>query len=119
MGPSPKFGQSGRMDYPYFPALKHHVLLTEFGRHEWSIDGPAPASADPQIEGLSPNPAANAPQSAPRNVIAPLTLLCLTLLHSSQIVDLNLDHPGNAQALSVPAKCVITAHLMRFWPFHC
>jgi len=91
MGPSPKFGQSSPMDCPYLHALKHDVLLTEFGCHEWSIDGPAPASAVPQIEGLSPNPAANAPQSAPRNVIAPLTLLRLTLLHSSQTVDLNLD----------------------------
>ena len=35
-------------------ALKqaHHFLLTELGCHEWSIDGPAPASAVPQIEGL-------------------------------------------------------------------
>jgi len=33
-----------------------------------------------------------------------------------QRVDSNVD--GNAKALSVPAHCVITAHLMRFWPSH-
>jgi len=99
-------------------ALKqaHHVLLTDFGCHEWSIDGPAPVSAVPQIEGSSPNPAANAPQSAPSNVVTPLNLHPLTLLYSSQTVDSNLD--GNAQAPSVPAQRVITAHLMRFWPSH-
>jgi len=99
-------------------ALKqaHHILLTEFECHEWSIDGPAPASAVSQIEGSSPNPAANAPQSAPRNAISPLTRLRFTLLHSSQTVDSNLD--GNAQAPSVPAQRVITAQLMRFWPSH-
>jgi len=67
---------------PILLALKqaHKVLLTDFGCHEWSIDGQPPASAVPQIEGLSPNPAANAPQSASRNVVPPLTLLPLTLL---------------------------------------
>jgi len=70
--------------------------------------------AVPQIEGSSQNPAANAPQSAPRNIIPPLTLLPLTLLFSSQTVDSNSD--GNAQAPSVPAQRVITAHLMHFWP---
>jgi len=94
----------------------HRVLLTEFGCHEWSIDGPAPASAVLQIEGSSPNPAANAPQSASRNVVPPLTLLPFTLLYSSQTVDSNLD--GNAKAPSVPAQRVITAHLMRFWRSH-
>jgi len=79
-----------------------------------SIDGPACASAVPQIEGSSPNPAANAPQSASRNVVPPLTLLLLTLLYSTQTVDSNLD--GNAKTPSVPAQRVITAHLMRFWP---
>ena len=34
----------------------HHILLTEFACHEWSIDWPAPASAVPQIEDSSPNP---------------------------------------------------------------
>jgi len=100
-------------------ALKqaHQILLTDFGCHEWSIDGPAPASAVPQIEGLSPNPAANAPQSASRNVVPPLlTLLPLTLLHCTQKVDSNLD--SNAKAPSVPAQRVITAHLMRFGPSH-
>jgi len=93
-------------------ALKqaHHVLLTEFGCHEWSID----ALAVPQIEGSSPNPAADNPQSATRNAVSPLTLLAPTLLSSSQIVDSNLD--GNAQALSVPAQHVITAQLMHLWP---
>ena len=63
-------------------ALKkvHQVLLTDFYCHACSIDGPAPASALPQIEGSSPNPAAIAPQSASRNVVPPLTLLPLTLL---------------------------------------
>jgi len=84
--------------------------------HEWSIDGPAPASAVPQIEGSSPNPAANAPQSASCNVIPPLTLLPLTFLYSSQTVDSNLD--GNDKAPSVPAQRVVAAHLMRFWPSH-
>ena len=78
--------------------------------------GPAPASAVPQIEGSSPNPAANAPQSETRNIVPPLTLLPLTLLYSSQTADSNLD--GNAKAPSVPAQRVITAHLMRFWPSH-
>jgi len=101
---------------PIMIALKqaHHVLLTELGCHEWSINGPAAASAVPQIEGSSPNPAANAPQSAPRNAISPLTLLPLALLHSSQKVDSNLD--GNTQARSLPTQRVIMAHLMRFWP---
>jgi len=51
---------------PILLSLKqaHQVLLTDFGCHECFIDGPAPASAVPQIEGSSPNPAANAPQSA-------------------------------------------------------
>ena len=57
----------------------HRVLLTEFGCHEWSIDGPAPTSAVLQIEGSSSNPAANAPQSASRNVVPSLTLLPLTV----------------------------------------
>jgi len=98
------------------PKQAHQVLLTEFSFHEWSINGPAPASAVPQIEGSSPNPAANAPQSASRNVVPPLTLLPLTLLYSSQTVDSNLD--GNAKAPSVPAQRVITAYLMHFWPSH-
>jgi len=80
-----------------------------------SINGPAPASAVPQIENSSPNPAANTPQSASRNVVPPLTLLPLTLL-CTQTVDSNLD--GKAKALFVPAQRVITAHLMRFWPSH-
>jgi len=105
---------------PILLALKqaHQVLLTDFGCHEWSIDsdGPAPASAVLQIEGSSPNPAANAPQSASRNVVPPLTLLPLTLLYSTQTVASNLD--GNAKAPTVPAQRVITAHLMRFWPSH-
>ena len=75
---------------------------------------PAPAWAVPQIEGSSPNPAANASQFASRNVVPPLNLLLLTLLHSMQIVDSNLD--GNANAPSIPAQHVITAHLMRAWP---
>jgi len=33
-----------------------------------------------------------------------------------QTVDSNLD--GNTKAPSVPAQCVITAHLMRCWPSH-
>jgi len=72
-------------------ALKqaHHILLTDFGCHEWSIDGPAPVSAVPQIEGSSPNPAANASQSAPSNVVPPLTLFSLILPCSSQTVDLD------------------------------
>ena len=51
---------------PILIALKqaHQVLLTDFGRHEWSINGPAPVSAIPQIEDSSPNPATDAPQSA-------------------------------------------------------
>ena len=73
---------------PILIALKqaHHVLLTEFGCHEWSIDGPDPASVASQIEGSSPNSAANAPQSAQillpslRNVIPSLTLLLHSLL---------------------------------------
>ena len=45
---------------PILLALKqaHQVLLTDFGCHEWSINGPAPVSAIPQIEDSSPNPAA-------------------------------------------------------------
>jgi len=74
----------------------HQVFLTDFGCHEWSIDAPALASAVPQIEGSSPNPAANAPQSAPRNVVPPSTQLPRTLLYSSKTVDSNSD--GNAQA---------------------
>jgi len=103
---------------PILLALKqaHQVLLTNFGSHEWSIDGPAPASAVLQIENSSPNPAANAPQSASRNVVPPLTLLPLTLPYSTQTVDSNLD--GNAKAPSVPAQLVITAHLTRLWPSH-
>jgi len=76
---------------PILLALKQadKVLLTDFGCHEWSIDGPAPASAVPQIEGSSPNPAANAPQSASSNTVPPLTLLPLKLLYSTQTVDSN------------------------------
>ena len=80
------------------PSLQ--VLLTEFGCHEWSIDGPAPASAVPQIDGSSPNPAANTPQSASRNVVPPLTLLPLTLLYSSQTVAALL--PEHAPWFSCP-----------------
>jgi len=69
-----------------------------------------------QIDDLSPNPAANAPQSASCNVVPPLTLLPLTLLYSMQTVDSNLD--GNAKVPSVPAQRVITAYLMRLWPSH-
>ena len=69
-----------------------------------------------QIDDLSPNPAANAPQSASCNVVPPLTLLPLTLLYSMQTVDSNLV--GNAKAPSVPAQRVITVHLMRLWPSH-
>jgi len=49
---------------PILLALKqaHQVLLTDFVCHEWSIDGPSPASAVPQIEGSSSNPVANAPR---------------------------------------------------------
>ena len=103
---------------PILLALKqaHKVLLTDLGCHEWSLDGPVPASAVPQIEGSSPNPAANASQSASRNVVPPLTLLPLTMLYGTQTVDSDLD--GNAKAPSVPAQCVITAHLMRCWPSH-
>jgi len=99
-------------------ALKqtHQVLLTAFGCHEWSINGPAPASAVPQIEDSSPNHAANDPQSASRNDVPPLTLLSLTLLYSTQTADSNLD--GNPKALSVPAQRVITAHLMHLWLSH-
>jgi len=79
-------------------------------------DGPTPASAVPQIQGSSPNPAANAPQSASCNVVPPLTLLPLILLLSSHTVDSNLD--GNTKPPSVPALRVITAHLMHFWPSH-
>ena len=118
MGPRPRFSYPDQWSAPILLALKqaHKVLLTDFGCHEWSIDGPAPASAVPQIEGLSPNPAANAPQSAHSNVVPPLTLLPLTLLYSSQTKDSNLD--GNAQAPSVPVQRMITAHLMHFWPSH-
>ena len=99
-------------------ALKqaHQVLLTDFGCHEWSIDGPAAASAVPQIEGSSQNPAAKAPQSASRNFVPSFTLLPLTLLYSTQHVESSLD--GNAKAPSVPAQRVITAHLMHCWPYH-
>jgi len=69
-----------------------------------------------EARGSSPNPAANAPQSASSNVVPPLTLLPLTLLYSTQTADSNLD--GNAKALSVPAQRVITAHLMLLWPSH-
>ena len=69
-----------------------------------------------QIDDLSPNPAANAPQSASCNVVPPLTLLPLTLLYSMQTVDSNLD--GNTKVPSVPAQRVITAYLMRLWPSH-
>ena len=99
---------------PVLLALKqaHQVLLTDFGCHEWT----APASAVPHIKDSSPNPAANAPQSASCNVVPPLTLLPLTLLYSTQTVDSNLV--GNAKVPSVPAQRVITAHLMRLWPSH-
>jgi len=62
---------------PIWLALKqaHKVLLTDFGWHKWSLDGPASASAVPQVEDSSPNPAANAPQSASSNVVPPLTVL--------------------------------------------
>jgi len=99
---------------PILIALKqaHQVLLKDFGCHEWSIDGRAPAPALPSIEGFSPNPAANDPQSAPRNVVPPLILLPLTLLYSTQTIDSNSN--GNAQMPSIPAQRVITAHLMHF-----
>ena len=77
---------------PSLLALKqaHQVLLTDFGCHEWSINEPAPASAVLQIEDSSPNDsAANAPQSASRNVVPHLTLLPLNLLYSTQTVDSN------------------------------
>jgi len=108
------FANPDQWPAPIFLALKqtHQVLLC----HEWSIDRPAPASAVLQIEGSSPNPAADAPQAASCNVVPPLTLLPLTLLYSTQTVDSNLD--GNTKAPSVPAQRVITAHLMRFWPSH-
>ena len=37
---------------PIFLALKqaHKVLLTDFGCHEWSVDGPAPASPKSSCE---------------------------------------------------------------------
>ena len=118
--PGPDSANPDQYSAPILLALKqaHKYLLTDFGCHEWSIDGPAPASAvpSPQIEGLSPNPAANAPQSASSNVVPPLTLLPFTLLYSTQTVDSNLG--GNAKAPSVPAQRVITAHLMRCWPSH-
>ena len=62
---------------PILLALKkaYQVLLTDFGCHAWSINGPASASAVPQMEVSSPNPAANAPQSASCNVVQPLTLV--------------------------------------------
>jgi len=103
---------------PILLALKqaHQVLLTDFGCHEWSINGPASASAVPQIEDSSPNPAANAPQSASCNVVPPLTLLPLPLLYSTQTVYSNLD--DNTKVPSVPAQRVITAHVMRLWPSH-
>ena len=49
---------------PILLALKQaqQVLFTDFACHEWSIDGPSPASAVPQIEDSSSNPAANAPR---------------------------------------------------------
>jgi len=83
-GPGQNLANPDQCAAPILIALKqaHHVLLTDFRCHEWSIDGPPPVSAFPQIEGSSPNPAANAPQSAPSNVIPPLTLLPLTLLYS-------------------------------------
>ena len=61
-------------------ALKqaHQVLRTHLGCHEWSMDEPAPALAVLLVQGSSPNPAANAPQFAPRNVAPTLTLLPLT-----------------------------------------
>jgi len=116
--PSQDFANPDQWSAPILLALKqaHTVLLTNFECHEWYIDGPAPASAVPQIEGSSPNPAAHAPQSASRNVVPPLTLLPLTLLYSTQTVDSNLD--SNAQVPSVPAQRVMTAHLMRCWPSH-
>jgi len=42
------------------------------------MNGQWMGQAVPQIEGASPDPAANAPQSAPRNVVPPLTLLPVT-----------------------------------------
>ena len=56
--------------------------------------------------------------SIPRsiNFVCSLTLLLLTLFYSTQTVAWN--SVDKAQAPSVPAHCVITAHLMRFWPFH-
>jgi len=114
MGPRPRFSQSGPMVCPYFACSQ--ASSSEFGCHEWSINGPAPASVVPQIKGSSPSPGTNAPQSAPRKVVPPLTLLPLTLLYSSQTVDSNLD--GNAKAPSIPSQRVITAHLMHFQPSH-
>jgi len=116
--PGQDLANPDQLSAPTLLALKQaqKVLLTDFGCHEWSLDGPVPASAVPQIEGSSPNPAANALQSASSNVVPPLILLPLTLFYSTQTVDSNLD--GNAKALSVPALRVITAHLMRCWSSH-
>ena len=117
-GPGQELTIPDQWSAPILLALKqaHQVLPTDFCCHEWSIDGPAPASTVPQIQGSSPISAANTPQSASRNVIPPLTLLPLTLLYSMQTVVSNLD--GNAKTPSVPAQRVITAHLMRFGPSH-
>ena len=106
LAPGQDLANSDQWSVPIVLALKqaHKVLLTDFGCHEWSLDGPAPASAVPQIEGSSPSPAANAPQSASSNVVPPLTLLPLTLLYSTQTVDSNLV--GNAKAPSVPAQLI-------------
>jgi len=101
-------------------STRHERQLYLFGKappKSWHLLlQPASASAVPQIKDSSSNPAANAPQSASRNVVTPLTLLPLTLLYSTQTVDSNLD--GNAKVPSVPAQRVITAHLMRLWPSH-
>ena len=117
-GPGQDFANLYLWRTPILIALKqgHQVFVTDFGCHAWFIDGPAPASAVPQIEGLSPNPAANALPSAPRNFVTPLTLLPLTLFDKTQTVDSNLD--GNAEVPSVLAQRVITAHFMCFGPSH-
>jgi len=61
--PVQDLANSDQRTAPILIALKqaHQVLRTHFECHEWSIDEPAPASAFAQIEGWSPNPAANAP----------------------------------------------------------
>jgi len=63
-GPSQDLANPDQRTAPILIALKqaYQVLFTEC--HEWSIDGPVPASAIPKIEGSSPklaNPTANTP----------------------------------------------------------